>query len=122
MKLLITGITCLILLAGLGVTSISAQTPSLAGEWVGGYELSGNYTPVKAHFKSEGNETKATFDFPMREENGVALSQVKFQSPNLHFELTRNTSTIIFDGKIRSRFRFIAFRFEMSFNRRVIPA
>ncbi|MGI8640479.1 MAG: alpha/beta hydrolase family protein [Pyrinomonadaceae bacterium] len=97
MKLLTAILTCLLIL--IGATVCAAQN-SIAGEWVGGYEINGNYTPVKAHFKPEDSDIKATFDLPMREENGVALNQVRFQSPNLQFELPRRTAAIIFDGKI----------------------
>lgn len=97
MKLLTTILTCLLLLFS---ATVCAAQNSIAGEWVGGYKINENYTPVKAHFKPENSDIKATLDLPMRGEIGVALNQVKFQSPNLQFELPRGTAAITFDGKI----------------------
>jgi pimeloyl-ACP methyl ester carboxylesterase len=97
MKLLTTILTCLLLFFS---AIVCAAQNSIAGEWVGGYEINENYTFVKAHFKPENTDIKATFDLPMSEETGVALNQVKFQSPNLRFELPGRTAAIVFDGKI----------------------
>ncbi len=95
-NLLILGF--LLLQCGLCVSVYAAQD-SIAGEWVGGYEFKKNYTPVKIQFKVEGNSLNATLDVPMREETGVVLNQVKFQSGSLHFELPRSARTIVFDGQ-----------------------
>ena len=83
----------MLLLFGLFASPQAAQN-SIAGEWVGGYELKGIYTPLKTEFKLEDNQLRATLDFPMREETGVALTEVKFQSPGLRFELPRSAGCL----------------------------
>ena len=98
MKRLIIGVVCLILVAGLGA-SARAQQSSIAGDWVGGYEINRNYTPIRTRFSVEGAGIKGTLDFPVRGVTGVALDQVRFLSPNLHFELPRSAGRIIFEGR-----------------------
>src|SRR5262249_18623195 len=73
-----------VLLCGLGMPAYAQPSP--AGEWVGGYESNGNYVPLQARFKSEGDGLSATVDLPTRREAGVALTRVSFRSPDLHFE------------------------------------
>jgi uncharacterized protein len=92
-------VTAAALVIGLGVSS-NAQQTSVAGEWVGGYEIKGNYTPIKTQFKLEGDVIKGTLDFPQRQITGTALDQVRFSSPNLHFELPRDTGPLIFEGQL----------------------
>ena len=99
MKSFITGIGCLLVLAVFGVSSNAAQS-SLAGEWVGGYEINGNYVPVNARFKLEDSAVSAMLDLPLFEEAGVALGQVRFVSPKLHFELARRIGPLAFDGEL----------------------
>ncbi len=89
-----------LLLCGFWIPASAAQE-SPAGEWVGGYELKGVYTPIRAQFGLENGGVKATLDLPMREETGVKLNQVRFQSPNVHCELPRRAGAIVFDGQLR---------------------
>ena len=93
-------LVCSLFLSPLVSTFAQSKQSSIAGEWIGGYELKGNYIPIKTQFKLEGNNLSATLDLPLREEAGVALNQVKYQSPSLHFELPRSAGTIIFDGQL----------------------
>jgi pimeloyl-ACP methyl ester carboxylesterase len=99
MKRLLVGILCLIGLAGFGASACAAQS-SVAGEWLGGYEIKGDYTPIKTRFNLEGTGIKGTLEFPQRGETGIALDQVRFLSSNLHFELPRTAGPIIFEGQL----------------------
>src|SRR5437660_1798109 len=104
MKRLIIGVVCLILVAGLGA-SARAQQSSIAGDWVGGYEIRGNYTPIRTRFSVEGAGIKGTLNLPVRGVTSVALDQVRFLSPNLHFELPRSAGPpIIFEGQLSGDF------------------
>jgi pimeloyl-ACP methyl ester carboxylesterase len=98
-KLPTTIVPLMLLLYGLQARVYASQ-PSPAGQWVGGYELGGTYTPIKAHLEVGTNELTATLDLPLREETGVALKKAGFQSPELHFELQRNAGAIVFDGRL----------------------
>jgi len=97
------GVVCMILLAGFGASACAAQS-SIAGDWVGGYEINRNYTPIRTRFSVEGTGIKGTLNLPVRGVTGVALDQVRFLSPNLHFELPRSAGPIIFDGRLSGDF------------------
>src|SRR5688572_8057651 len=86
MKRFIIGFAWLISAAGFGALTCAAQS-SVTGEWLGGYEIKGDYTPIKTRFNLEGTGIKGTLEFPQREVTGIALAQVRFSSSNLHFEL-----------------------------------
>ena len=102
MKRFIIGFACLTLVAGLGAVTSAAQS-SVAGEWVGGYELRGNYTPIRTRFNLEGTGIKGTLDLPIRGRTGFALDQFRFLSPNLHFEWPGGGGPavpVVFEGQL----------------------
>src|SRR5712691_7267814 len=103
MKRFLIGVVCMILLAGFGASACAAQS-SIAGDWVGGYEINRNYTPIRTGFSLEGAGIKGTLGFPVRGVTSVALSQVRFLSPDLHFELPRSAGPLIFDGRLSGDF------------------
>ena len=76
MNRFIVGFAWLILAAGFGAFPCAAQS-SVAGEWLGGYEIKGNYTPIKTRFNLEGTGITGTLEFPQREGTGIALDQVR---------------------------------------------
>src|SRR5687767_15902818 len=66
-------------------------------------EIRGNYTPIRVRFNLEGTGIKGTLDFPQRFRTGIALDQVRFLSPNLHFEWPRGggpSGLVIFEGQL----------------------
>ena len=101
MKSFITGIVCLFSFVAYCGSSSGQQ--SLAGEWTGGYEIRETYTPIQVRFLSENGGLAATLDLSFRGPTGVALNQVKFVSPNLHFEWPSTTPTV-FDGQLSGDF------------------
>ena len=103
MKLFITGMICVLSFVAYGTSSYGQQS-SLAGEWAGGYEIRGQYTPIRTRFSLEGAGIKGTMDLPFRRETGVALDQVRFLSPNLHLELPRSAGSLIFEGQLSGDF------------------
>jgi pimeloyl-ACP methyl ester carboxylesterase len=100
MKQLMIGFACLVLGAGFGAPTCAAQS-SLAGEWLGGYEIKGLYTPIKTRFDLEGTGVKGTLEFPQREETGIALDHLRFSASILHFELPRSAGPLVFEGQLR---------------------
>src|SRR6185369_14505964 len=98
MKRLLIGVVCLILVAGFGASACVAQSP-LAGEWAGGYEIRGQYTPIRTRFSSEGAGITGTLELPFRGATSVALNPIKFVSANLHFEWPGATP-VIFEGQL----------------------
>lgn len=101
MKRSIFNFICLILATTFCPVAWAAQPP-IAGEWTGGYETRGNYTPVKTRFQRMGDGVGGTLDFVApREITGVVLSQVRFLSRDFHFELMREgREPLIFDGQL----------------------
>jgi pimeloyl-ACP methyl ester carboxylesterase len=105
MKRFMIGVVCLILVAGFGA-SARAQQPSptgVVGEWAGGYEIRGYYTPIRVRFNLEGAGIKGTLDFPQRGRTGFALDQVRLLSPNLHFEWPGGggpAQPVVFEGQL----------------------
>ncbi len=93
-----TAVCLLVLCVPSGLSQ--AADDSIAGEWAGGYDLNGIYTPIGVHFKRQTDSIKGTLDLPMREEIGVVLKLVSSDSSDLHFELPRRSGPIIFDGKL----------------------
>src|SRR5438552_8154503 len=103
MKRFIIGVVCLILVAGFGASARAAQS-LIPGDWVGGYDINRNYTPIRTGFSLEGAGIKGTLNLPVRGVTSVALDQVRFLSPNLHFELPRSAGPLIFDGRLSGDF------------------
>ncbi len=102
-KRFIIGVVCLILVAGFGASARAAQS-LIPGDWVGGYEINRNYTPIRTRFSVEGTGIKGTLNLPVRGVTILALDQVRFLSPNLHFELPRSAGPLIFDGRLSGDF------------------
>ena len=99
MKRFMIGFASLILTAGFGASTCAAQS-SLAGEWLGGYEIKGLYTPIKTQFDVEGAAIKGTLARQGRA-TSTALDQLRFSSPSLHFELPGSAAPLVFDGQLR---------------------
>src|SRR5262245_28692822 len=78
----------------------SAQDPSPAGEWTGGYETNGNYVAMKARFKPEAGGLKGELDLPQLRESNVALAEVRFSAPQVRFELPMGDGQLVFEGKL----------------------
>ena len=98
MRLFTAGLFCLLTFVCYGGSSESQQS-AVAGDWAGGYEIRGNYTPVRTRFSLEGADIKGTLDLPIRGVTGITLNQVKFSSPKLHFEWPTETP-LVFEGQL----------------------
>ncbi len=85
MKRVSIGFFCLTLVLGLGVSRSAAQS-SLAGNWVGGYETSGNYIPISVRFDATGGNLTGAINAPTRRTAGAPLDKIEFTSPNVKFE------------------------------------
>jgi hypothetical protein len=62
MKRFVIGGGCLILLLGFGAAACAAQS-SITGEWAGGYEIRGYYTPIRMRFSRTAPGLKALWTF-----------------------------------------------------------
>jgi uncharacterized protein len=85
----------------LGAAGVPAPAQSaLPGEWIGGYETNGNYVAMKARFKADAGALGGALDLPQLRATNVALAQVRFAAPQVHFELPRGTGALVFEGKL----------------------
>ena len=79
---------------------IANQEPraSIDGDWEGAtlYQLRDLVTIV--HFESREERVQETLDFPQIGRIGLALSQVSFEPPKVHFEL--RAFNTVFDGEL----------------------
>ena len=106
MKRFVIGGGCLISLLGFGAAACAAQS-SIIGEWAGGYEIRGYYTPIRMRFSPDGTGIKGTLDFPQRGVTGSALDRVQFLSPNFHVEWPGGGGPgqpVIFEGQLNGGF------------------
>ena len=99
MKRFMIGFACMILAAGLDASTGAAQS-SLAGDWLGGYEVNGRYTAIKTQFSPDGAAIKGTLEIQQRQGSGVPLDQVRLSSSDLHFEIAGTAGPVVFDGKL----------------------
>lgn len=90
-----------ILMFLLSSVSIRAQAAQdeVAGEWVGGYEIDHNYTPLKAQFEFEKGNLKGTMGVLNGETAGTAIVRPTFQTPNVRWEWPAE-NPFIFDGQL----------------------
>src|SRR5262245_3879606 len=98
MKLSPAMVLSVLLLSASGIPA-SAQ-PSLPGEWIGGYEFNGNYIAMKGQFKLDSAALGGALDVPQLRETNVALTQVRFAAPQVHFELPRGNTPLVFEGRL----------------------
>lgn len=85
----------------LSATDLPAYAqPALTGEWIGGYEFNGNYVAMKSRFKAEAGALRGALDLPQLRETNVALAQIRFAAPQVHFELPRGNGPLVFEGKL----------------------
>src|SRR5215470_9129566 len=69
----------------------SCRAQSIEGDWVGGYQLNGEWTSLLAHFKSEQQATKGTFEIESFDESkikpSVELKDLNLSGSRLRFEM-----------------------------------
>src|SRR5262245_11701299 len=98
----VAGLVVLLVVVGSALPMVSARqaNASPAGEWVGGYETSGNYVVMKGRFKAEGDGLSGTLDLPQIRLTNVAAKQVRYESPRFHFEVPMGNGPLVFQGKM----------------------
>lgn len=70
----------------------------LTGDWVGTVTFAQNPVPMRLHFESEGNTQTGTLTIPTERIINSALTNIKFDSKNLHFEFQTQSGSMNFDG------------------------
>ncbi|HEV2689722.1 MAG TPA: aspartyl protease family protein [Bryobacteraceae bacterium] len=86
--------------AALGLTVALAGTgPAVVGDWKGSLDTGGGSLKVVIHLlQGKGDSLTGTLDSPDQGATGIEITSVRYQPPELHFEVTRIGSS--YDGKI----------------------
>lgn len=80
--------------------SSSMAQKSIEGHWEGTMIREGAALAVSFDFTNEAIGLKASFNSPTQRAMGIPLRNVSYAAPKVHFELTGDATTIIFDGEL----------------------
>jgi pimeloyl-ACP methyl ester carboxylesterase len=77
----------------------TAQT--VKGHWVGGFELSGRWVFMQAHFLISEGTTRATIDFPLDGEENLMPIHLNIMPARVQFEVQRDSGSLLFEGRLK---------------------
>src|SRR5688572_23564038 len=89
----------LVLFGGFLMPPYAAQN-QLDGDWVGEFKIDGKTVYVRTRFENKGGNTAATFDMPLERPRRIALKQLRVDSSGVHFELPKESESLLFDGQL----------------------
>jgi pimeloyl-ACP methyl ester carboxylesterase len=73
---------------------------SIAGHWVGGYEIKPRRVYLEAHFTTEATAPRGTVSMKFAGAMDLELTQLEVETSRLHFEALTDASALIFKGQI----------------------
>ncbi len=76
------------------------QYKPIVGVWNGAIGFFGQSYDITLDVKTYSGELKATIDIPRQGVKGLSLSNVKFESPKFHFEMSGFAGSAVFDGEL----------------------
>lgn len=76
------------------------QFKPIVGVWNGAIGFFGQSYNITVDVKTYSGELKATIDIPKQGVKGLTLSNVKFESPKFHFEMSGFAGSAVFDGEL----------------------
>jgi pimeloyl-ACP methyl ester carboxylesterase len=85
---------------GLGTMPLRAQH-ELVGQWDGVIAILGNDLGITVVFEATGAQITAQIDIPQQGAQGLPLANLRFDDPNVHFELPAAQGTAVFDGRVQ---------------------
>lgn len=91
-------IAALSLALALGVSSAAADE-SLQGDWQGAISIMGQELGIAAHFTGAGPALAVTLDIPAQKAMGLAMQNVSYQHPKVHFEIP-GAAVAVFEGTV----------------------
>src|SRR5512139_3907290 len=77
-----------------------APLPDLVGPWEGAIALPGGELGIRVVFTRDADALRATIDIPAQGAVGLALKEVRFNAPAVHFELPAGPGLAVFDGTL----------------------
>jgi len=72
----------------------------VVGRWEGAIDIMGSALGITVVFESTDEGLAATIDIPQQGAQGISLSNVSFEDPQVHFELPAPQGTAVFDGEL----------------------
>jgi len=85
----------------LGLSGFSTHPKmSVEGTWIGEYTSLDHSVPIRVHFWQEDEELKGTIVLPGEGNTELPLSWIILEPSSFHFELVRDSGTLVFDGKL----------------------
>lgn len=87
------------LLVGLS-GAVLAQSPA-AGRWEGAISIMGQELAITVIVDGDAPALKATIDIPQQGAKGLALTNVRVQGQQVHFELPAGPGVAVFDGEAK---------------------
>jgi dienelactone hydrolase len=72
---------------------------TIVGHWEGSIKIQAQELIIKVDFKSAGDSLAATIDIPQQNAKALALKNVRYQHPVVHFELPAGPGLAVFDGE-----------------------
>ncbi len=94
------GVALVFLMASVLPRGALAEQP-IAGHWEGAISIMGQDLGIKVDFRSDATGLKASIDIPMQGAIGLPLTNVKFETPKVHFELPAGPGLAVFDGEMK---------------------
>lgn len=79
----------------------SLASQSLEGHWEGAISIQGLQLGIQVDFKADQQGLKGTINIPQQGAKGLALKEVRFEAPKVHFELPAGPGLAVFDGEFK---------------------
>ena len=79
----------------------ATQAGGFAGRWEGHIDVVGTRLVIVVNVADEGPALKATIDIPQQMAKGLPLTNVRYESPKVHFELPAGPGLAVFDGTLK---------------------
>lgn len=76
----------------------SSHAADVTGDWVGTVTFAQKPVPMRLHFDTVGKTQTGTITIPTERITNSALTNIRFDSTNLHFELETAAGSMNFDG------------------------
>lgn len=73
------------------------QSP-IIGHWEGSIDVMNQHIGMMIDFSQSGDSVTAAIDIPMQGATGLKLQKIRFEAPQIHFELPAGPTIAIFDG------------------------
>lgn len=85
------------------VLTVSAATQAPPdGRWEGAIQVMGGALNISVEFKAAPEGWRANIDIPQQGAAGLALTSVRIEPPNVHFELPAGPGLAVFDGELKA--------------------